>query len=132
MRISVTIATRNEERNLKRCLESVKWADEIVIIDDQNLTEYGEDGLHHAFCVVKKENFDYNGTLIHLKEYQNYGDVWIILDSAYDQNFGEEPEWLVNYKTDEGLVSLPSELYNSLRVDSADLEGRLTDLEILR
>lgn len=33
-RISVVIATKDEERNIKDCLESVKWADEIVVVDD--------------------------------------------------------------------------------------------------
>lgn len=31
--ISVVINTLNEEKNLRRCLESVSWADEIVIVD---------------------------------------------------------------------------------------------------
>ncbi|MBM3713969.1 MAG: glycosyltransferase, partial [Actinobacteria bacterium] len=32
--ISVAIATYNEEKNLKRCLESIAfWVDEIVIVD---------------------------------------------------------------------------------------------------
>ncbi len=31
--ISVIVHTFNEERNIRNCLESVKWADEIVIID---------------------------------------------------------------------------------------------------
>lgn len=33
-RISVVIATKDEERNIRDCLESVKWADEIVVVDD--------------------------------------------------------------------------------------------------
>ncbi len=32
-KISVTIVTLNEERNIERCLKSVQWADEIVIVD---------------------------------------------------------------------------------------------------
>jgi glycosyltransferase involved in cell wall biosynthesis len=32
-KISVAIITKNEEKNIGRCLESVKWADEIVIVD---------------------------------------------------------------------------------------------------
>lgn len=32
-KLSVTIITFNEERNIKDCLESVKWADEIVVVD---------------------------------------------------------------------------------------------------
>jgi glycosyltransferase involved in cell wall biosynthesis len=32
-KISVCITTGNEEQNIRRCLESVKWADEIVVAD---------------------------------------------------------------------------------------------------
>ena len=32
-KISVTIITHNEEENIRDCLESVKWADEIVVVD---------------------------------------------------------------------------------------------------
>ena len=35
-KISVVIATKNEEANIKDCLESVKWADEIVVVDDES------------------------------------------------------------------------------------------------
>ncbi len=32
-KISVIIIAYNEEKNIQRCLESVKWADEIVVVD---------------------------------------------------------------------------------------------------
>jgi glycosyltransferase involved in cell wall biosynthesis len=32
-KLSVTIITKNEEQNIERCLESVKWADEIIVLD---------------------------------------------------------------------------------------------------
>ncbi|MBX3019788.1 MAG: glycosyltransferase family 2 protein [Bdellovibrionaceae bacterium] len=31
--LSVVIITKNEERNLPRCLESVAWADEVLVVD---------------------------------------------------------------------------------------------------
>ena len=31
--LSVSIITKNEESNIKRCLDSIKWADEIIIVD---------------------------------------------------------------------------------------------------
>lgn len=34
--ISVCIITYNEEMNIRRCLESVKWADEIIVIDSKS------------------------------------------------------------------------------------------------
>jgi Glycosyl transferase family 2 len=33
MKLSVLIITKNEEKNLLDCLESIKWADEIVVVD---------------------------------------------------------------------------------------------------
>jgi glycosyltransferase involved in cell wall biosynthesis len=35
-KISVTVRTFNEENNLKECLESVSWADEIVVVDSKS------------------------------------------------------------------------------------------------
>ena len=33
MTVSAVLITKNEEKNIKRCLESVKWVDEIVLVD---------------------------------------------------------------------------------------------------
>ena len=38
-KISVAIITHNEERNIRDCLESVKWADEIVVVDNGSTDE---------------------------------------------------------------------------------------------
>ena len=35
-RISATIITLNEEKNIRECLESVSWADEIVVLDSES------------------------------------------------------------------------------------------------
>jgi glycosyltransferase involved in cell wall biosynthesis len=35
-KISITIRTFNEEKNLRECLESVSWADEIVVVDSNS------------------------------------------------------------------------------------------------
>jgi glycosyltransferase involved in cell wall biosynthesis len=34
--LSVVILTKNEEKRLSGCLDSVKWADEIVVVDDES------------------------------------------------------------------------------------------------
>lgn len=36
MKLSVVVITKNEERNIAACLESVQWADEIVVVDAQS------------------------------------------------------------------------------------------------
>jgi len=33
MTVSAVLITKNEERNIKRCLDSLKWVDEIVVVD---------------------------------------------------------------------------------------------------
>src|SRR5206468_8577629 len=35
-RLSVVVVTRNEEERLRACLESVAWADEIVVVDAES------------------------------------------------------------------------------------------------
>ena len=32
-KLSVLIITKNEEKNIRRCLESIQWADEIIVVD---------------------------------------------------------------------------------------------------
>ena len=32
-KLSVIVITKNEEKNIRRCLESVQWADEIIVVD---------------------------------------------------------------------------------------------------
>lgn len=34
--ISAVVLTKNEEKNLKPCLESLKWCDEVVVVDDNS------------------------------------------------------------------------------------------------
>jgi glycosyltransferase involved in cell wall biosynthesis len=36
-KISITIITHNEEDNIRDCLESVKWADEIIVVDSGSI-----------------------------------------------------------------------------------------------
>lgn len=35
-KISVIIITGNEEKNIRDCLESVKWADELIVVDSES------------------------------------------------------------------------------------------------
>lgn len=55
-RLSVVIITRNEERRIRRCLESVQWVPDIVVIDGQSddrtvaiAREFGAKVIVHPF-----------------------------------------------------------------------------------
>ncbi|HIE72708.1 MAG TPA: glycosyltransferase, partial [Flavobacteriales bacterium] len=36
-KISVSIITKNEGSNIERCLESIKWVDEIIVVDSGSI-----------------------------------------------------------------------------------------------
>ncbi|MFH1372620.1 MAG: glycosyltransferase family 2 protein [bacterium] len=36
MELSVVIISRNEEENIRRCIQSVSWADEVILVDSQS------------------------------------------------------------------------------------------------
>ena len=39
MKLSVCIICKNEKDKIERCLESVKWADEIIVLDSGSTDE---------------------------------------------------------------------------------------------
>ena len=41
-KLSVVIIARNEEHNMRACLDSVSWADEIIVVDDASSDATGE------------------------------------------------------------------------------------------
>jgi glycosyltransferase involved in cell wall biosynthesis len=85
-RLSVVVITRNEEANLGRCLESVIWADEIVVIDSGSIdrTEEIAAGYHAQF---------------HSLEWRGYGAA---KQAGVDRASGE---WILSVDADEALSS---------------------------
>ena len=57
--VSVVIPVRQEAMNLPRCLDCVKWADEIFVVDSRSTDATAEIAAAHGAKVVQ---FDFNGT----------------------------------------------------------------------
>ena len=53
--LSVVIITKNEEDKIGHCLESVKWADEIVIVDDNSIDKTAEIARNYTDRIVQKK-----------------------------------------------------------------------------
>jgi glycosyltransferase involved in cell wall biosynthesis len=53
--LSVTVITFNEEENLPACLESVKWADEIIVVDSFSTDRTVEIARRYTDKVVQRE-----------------------------------------------------------------------------
>ena len=57
--VSVLVPIRNEAENLPRCLKSVQWAEEILVVDSQSTDGSAEIAQQHGAKVVQ---FEFNGT----------------------------------------------------------------------
>lgn len=57
--VSVLVPIKNEAEILERCLNSVKWADEIFVVDSQSTDQSAEIAQRHGANVVQ---FHFNGT----------------------------------------------------------------------
>src|SRR4051794_26986437 len=57
--VSVIVPIKNEALNLKRCLESVSWADEIFVVDSQSTDASAEIANEWGARLVQ---FQFNGT----------------------------------------------------------------------
>ncbi|MFH0762769.1 MAG: glycosyltransferase family 2 protein [Candidatus Omnitrophota bacterium] len=53
--LSVVIITKNEESNIKECLESVKWADEVIVVDDNSADRTVEIARGYTDRIFKRE-----------------------------------------------------------------------------
>lgn len=87
MTISAIILTKNEEGNIERCLQSLLWCDEIIVIDD-----YSEDSTVRLISQINKK----------AKIYQRHLDG----DFAAQRNFGfakAASEWVLFVDADEEI-----------------------------
>ena len=82
--LSVTIIAKNEEANIRRCLESVLWADEIIVLDS---------GSTDNTVSIAKEYTD----KVYLTDWQGYG---IQKQRALDHAKGD---WVLNIDADESI-----------------------------
>ena len=83
--ISAVIITKNEEANLPGCLESVRWADEIIVIDSDSTDRTVE--IAKAF-----------GATVYQVEWQGFGHA---------KGFGMEKtasEWIFSIDADERIT----------------------------
>ncbi len=88
--LSVTIITLNEEKNIARCLESVQWADEIIVVDS---------GSTDATCDIAR---NMNAKVIH-NDWPGFGKQkqFATMQASHD--------WVLSIDADEWLSNELSE-----------------------
>ncbi len=77
MKISAVIITKNEEDNIKRCLESLGWVDEIVIVDGESTDKTIEIAKSYGAKIVT-HNFEGDFALERNIGNQNASGNWIL------------------------------------------------------
>jgi glycosyltransferase involved in cell wall biosynthesis len=103
-RLSVAIITFNEEANIRRTLESVKWADEIVIVDSGSTDRTVE------ICR------EYTGKVIH----QDWLGFAQQKNLAIDRSFGD---WVLSLDADEPIEPELAEEIRQIIASPDSLDG---------
>ena len=93
-KISVVIITGNEENNIKDCLKSVTWADEIIVVDSESMD---------ATVNIAKEFTD----KVYIQKWQGYS-AQKTLAMRYAKN-----DWVLSLDADERITkALADEILN--------------------
>ena len=82
-KLSVIIIAKNEEKNIGDCLDSISWADEIVLVDD-----YSDDNTEK---------------IIKLKDYKNKIKVF---KKKMDKGFGDQKNFALKQATSDWVLSI--------------------------
>ena len=101
-KISVYVLTFNNERTIERCLKSVGWADEIVVVDHYSTDRTPE------ICRRHTEHF-------YQKEWTNYRDEYNHAISLTNHR------WVMFLDSDE---EISGELTNEIQEELADSDGQ--------
>ena len=104
-RISVFIITHNEEKNIERCLKSISWADEIIMVDSSS----GDRTLDIAKKYTKN---------IYKKEFTNFSEM---KNFALSKTTGD---WVLSIDADEEVTdALRDEIKGKVRYMPDNIAG---------
>jgi glycosyltransferase involved in cell wall biosynthesis len=105
--VSVLVPIRNEAANLPRCLESVRWADEIIVIDSQSTDGSSAIAQEHGAQVVQ---FHFNGTWPKKKN-------WAL------ENLPFRNEWVFILDADEELPPAAQDEFARVIANAGEIAG---------
>lgn len=100
-KISVTIITGNEETNIRECLESVRWADEIIVVDSESKDKTAE---------IAKEFTD----KVIVRKWEGYA-----AQKKYAMNLASN-EWVLSLDADERITAELADEIMTTNLDNFD------------
>jgi glycosyltransferase involved in cell wall biosynthesis len=105
--VSVIVPIRNEAGNLPRCLDSIRWADEIFVVDSQSTDASVEIAQQHGLQVVQ---FQFNGTWPKKKN-------WAL------ENLPFRNEWIFILDADEALPPEAEQEFAKAIAEAGEIAG---------
>lgn len=109
MKISVVINTRNEEKNIERCLMSVKWADEIIVVDMESTDKTTEIAKKFGAKIFSFPNVGYVEPARNFAIEKSSGD-WILIidaDEVVSHNLANKLQEIANSSEAVDYCRLP-------------------------
>ena len=76
--ISVVILTYNEETNIARCLDSVSWSDDILVVDSFSEDRTVEISKRHGARVIQRAFEDFSSQRNFASEQGNLKHEWVL------------------------------------------------------
>jgi glycosyltransferase involved in cell wall biosynthesis len=104
MSLSVAIITKNEEANISRCLQSVRWANEIIILDTHSTDRTVQIAQEH-------------GAKVHTAEWKGFGRA---KQKAVDLTTGD---WVLSLDADEVVTEPLADEMRKVMASSSDISG---------
>lgn len=110
--LSVVIIVKNEEKRIGACLESVKWADDIVIVDDMSTDRTVEIARNYTNRIIQRK-MDIEG--VHRNyAYSQAKDEWVLsldADELVSPELKEEIGRVVREDTEHTVFAIPLRNY---------------------
>ena len=111
--LSVVILVKNEEQRIARCLDSVKWADEIIVVDDESTDKTVEIARQYTSKVFTEKKKDIEG------KHRNWSyslakNIWVLsldADEVVTSELKEEIIQVINSNHVENGFTIPRKNY---------------------
>lgn len=85
---SILILTKNEERNIAACLDSVAWCDDVVVLDSHSTDRTREIAAARGARVFEREFDDFGAQRNHALDHITFKNDWVFHLDA-DERFNE-------------------------------------------
>lgn len=107
MKLSVVISAYNEEERIKKCLESVSFADEIIVIDNSSTDNTAKVAASYTKNVFRQEN--------------NPKAIDLLKNLGFDK---AQMEWVLSLDADEEVDrDLEREILDVIKKDKKEIDG---------